>query len=79
MTPDDPRKPPPDEPAPRAASLLPVLGAVLASFLGIRKKAAGERDMLTIKPLHVILAALLAAAALVAAVLVLVSLITRNG
>jgi len=79
MTPGDPRAEPPVEPVPRPAGFLRVLGAVLASFLGIRKKAAGERDMVTIKPLHVILAGLLAAAVLVATVAVLVSVITRKG
>jgi Protein of unknown function (DUF2970) len=76
---------PPEEPPPRtgteppAAGFLRVLGAVFSSFFGIRKKAAGERDMVTIKPLHVILAGLLGAAILVATLVVLVSLITRKG
>jgi hypothetical protein len=56
-----------------------VLGAVFWSFLGIRRRAAGERDMVTIKPLHVIVAGLLAAAALVGALLLLVTAITRKG
>ncbi len=76
----DHKAPPPDpEPAPRPASFLRVLGAVLSSFLGIRKRAAGEHDMVTIKPLHVILAGVLAAAAIVATLVVLVSFITRKG
>jgi hypothetical protein len=52
--------------------------AVFWSFFGIRKRAAGERDAVTIKPHHVILAGLLGAAILVAAVLTLVTLITRK-
>jgi hypothetical protein len=79
MTPSDPDTPGSDEPAARAAGFLQVLGAVFWSFLGIRKMAAGERDMVTIKPLHVIVAGVLAAAIVVAALLVLVTIITRKG
>ena len=80
MIPSDPDTPPRnDEPAPRSASFLQVLGAVFWSFLGIRKRASGERDMVTIKPLHVIVAGVLAAAAIVAALAVLVTIITRKG
>jgi len=56
-----------------------VLGAVFASFLGIRKKAAGDRDAMSIKPVHVILAGLLGAAILVAVVLTLVRFVTHPG
>ena len=79
MTPSDPDTPRSDEPAARAAGFLQVLGAVFWSFLGIRKMAAGERDMVTIKPLHVIIAGLLGAAALVATLVALVTIITRKG
>jgi Protein of unknown function (DUF2970) len=80
MTPGDPQAAPPDDPPPpRPAGFLRVLGAVFWSFLGIRKRAAGEQDMVTIKPMHVILAGLLLAAALVATLLVLVTVITRKG
>jgi hypothetical protein len=80
MTPSDPDTPPQgDTPGPRSAGFLQVLGAVFWSFFGVRKRAAGERDMVTIKPLHVIVAALLAAAAIVATMLTLVTLITRRG
>jgi hypothetical protein len=79
MTPDDPQAAPPDDrPMPRPAGFLRVLGAVFWSFLGIRKKAAGERDMVTIKPAHVIVAGLLAAAVLVFALILLVTAITRK-
>jgi hypothetical protein len=54
------------------------MGAVFFSFLGIRRKASGERDMVTIKPVHVIIAGLLGAAIFVAALIVLVTMITRN-
>ena len=63
IAPPDPHRPPdtPIEAAP-AAGLLRVLGAVFSSFLGIRRKASGERDMVTFKPVHVIVAGLFAAA-----------------
>ncbi len=80
MTSSDPQAPPPENgPTPRPAGFLQVFGAVFWSFLGIRKRAAGERDMLTIKPLHVIVAGVLLAAVLVAAVLTLVTIITHKG
>ena len=63
--------------APPRAGFCRVLGAVFASFLGIRKKAAGERDATSIKPLHVIVAGLVGAAILAAAVLSLVRFITH--
>ena len=80
MTPSDPHAPPPDGDAgPSQAGFLQVLGAVFSSFFGIRKKAAGERDMVSIKPLHVIVAGVLGAAILVAVLVLLVSYITRKG
>jgi hypothetical protein len=80
MHPSDPdTRPRDDGPAPRSAGFLQVLGAVFWSFFGIRKRAAGERDMVTIKPLHVIIAGLLGAAALVATLVALVTIITRKG
>ena len=81
MTDRPERDPPPPpsraEPAP-AAGFLRVLAAVFASFLGIRKKATGERDMVTIKPVHVIIAGLLGAAICVAVLVALVTMITRK-
>ena len=80
MTPNEPHAPPPDgDTGPRPAGFLQVLGAVFSSFLGIRKRAAGERDMVSIKPLHVIVAGVLGAAFLVATLVLLVSYITRKG
>ncbi len=71
--------PPPREPAePQgSASFVQVLGAVLSSFLGIRKKASGERDTVTIKPQHVIVAGILCATLFVLVLVVLVRFITR--
>ena len=65
--------------APPRAGFFRVLAAVFASFLGIRKKAAGERDTTSIKPLHVIVAGLLGAAILAATVLILVRVVTHQG
>lgn len=63
---------------PRNAGFLQVLGAVFWSFLGIRKRASGERDTVTIRPVHVIAAGVLGAALFVAILVTLVSFITRH-
>ena len=74
-----PDRPPrvPSTPDPAPAGFLRALGAVFSAFLGIRKKAAGEHDAVTIKPLHVIIAGVLGAALLVVALVVLVKIVTR--
>ena len=80
MKPDDAQTPsqrPGPESAP-PASFLKVLGAVFSSFFGVRKRSAGERDEVSIKLHHVIIAGLLGAAMLVAAVATLVAFITRH-
>jgi hypothetical protein len=71
--------PPGDRPEPRPAGFLQVLLAVFSSFFGVRKRAAGERDMVTIKPVHVIIAGVLGAAILVGLVVTLVRVVTRAG
>jgi hypothetical protein len=53
------------------------MGAVFWSFLGIRRKASGDRDAGTIKPVHVIIAGVLGAAIFVAVLVTLVHFITR--
>ncbi|MGH8798986.1 MAG: DUF2970 domain-containing protein [Casimicrobiaceae bacterium] len=63
---------------PRQAGFLQVVGAVFWSFFGVRRKAAGERDMVTIKLVHVVIAGLLGAALFVAVLIALVSYITRH-
>jgi hypothetical protein len=68
----------PDADTPRPASFAQVAAAVFWSFFGIRKKAAGERDAMSIKPLHVIIAGLLGAAILVALMLTLVHFIVHS-
>jgi hypothetical protein len=65
-------------PPPRQATLLELLGAVFWSFFGVRKSEAMRRDTVTIKPHQVIIVGVLCAAVLVAALLILVRLITRG-
>jgi hypothetical protein len=76
-------EPPPSRQAPPppqgSAGFAQVAGAVFWSFFGIRRKAAGERDMVTIKPHHVIVAGLLGAAIFVFVLIVLVRIITHKG
>jgi hypothetical protein len=65
--------------ADREAGFIQVIGAVFWSFFGVRRKAAGERDMVTIKPLHVVVAGLLGAAIFIFVLIALVTVITRKG
>jgi hypothetical protein len=74
----DVRTPPPPPPAPRTATIRQVVGAVFWSFFGVRKGDAMRRDAVTIRPHQLIVVGILFAAALVAALLILVRLITRN-
>ena len=73
-----------DDPTPReadsrpSASFLQVMSAVFWSFFGVRKRSAGERDAVTIKLHHVIIAGLIGAAMLVAAVATLVHFVARS-
>jgi hypothetical protein len=60
-----------------SAGFLQVMGAVFASFFGVRKRASGERDVGSIKPMHVIAAGVLGAAILVALIATLVHFVTR--
>ena len=71
------RPPDPQSVPARPAGFLRVMGAVFWSFLGIRRKASGDRDAGTIKPLHVIVAGVLGAAIFVAVLVTLVHFITR--
>lgn len=61
---------------PRKATPLEVAKAVLWSFLGIRKRAAHERDAVTIKPAQVIVAGIVGAAIFVLGLILLVRFIT---
>lgn len=70
---------PPAEPPgePRRASWLQVISAVWWSFFGIRKRAAMSRDVVAIKPQHVIIVGIVLAAIMVLALVALVQFITR--
>ncbi len=76
VPPQSPQRPPG---AGRNAGFMQIIGAVFWSFFGIRRKVAGERDMVTIKPHHVVIAGVLGAAIFVAVLIALVTIITRKG
>ena len=60
----------------RKASPLQVAKAVLSAFIGIRKRAAHERDAVTITPLQVIITGIIFAAIFVLSLVMLVRTIT---
>ena len=60
----------------RKATPLQVAKAVLSAFIGIRKRAAHERDVVTLTPLQVIVAGVIGAAILVVSLVTLVRFIT---
>jgi len=60
----------------RKAGPLDVAKAVFWSFLGIRKRAAHEKDAVTIKPAQVIVAGIIGAVIFVLTLVVLVRFIT---
>jgi hypothetical protein len=60
----------------RDAGPLDVAKAVFWSFLGIRKRAAHEKDFVTLKPLQVIIAGIIGAVIFVVCLVVLVRYIT---
>lgn len=60
----------------RKASPLQVIKAVCWSFLGIRRRAAYEKDAVTLKPAQVIIAGIIGAAVLVLSLVLLVRFIT---
>jgi hypothetical protein len=59
------------------SSPLRAFSAVLGAFIGIRKSSARDRDLASLKPVHVIVAGLIAAAVFVVTIVTLVLLITR--
>jgi hypothetical protein len=61
---------------PRQAGPLDVAKAVFWSFFGIRKRAAHEKDAVTLKPAQVIVAGVIGAIILVLSLVTLVSFIT---
>ena len=66
----------PGEGRPRNAGPLDVAKAVFWSFLGIRKRAAHEKDFVTLKPVQVIVAGIIGAVILVLSIVTLVRFIT---
>ncbi len=60
----------------RKATPLQVAKAVLSAFIGIRKRAAHERDAVTITPLQAIITGIVFAAILVLSLVILVRTIT---
>jgi hypothetical protein len=62
---------------PREATPLQAAKAVFWSFFGIRKRAAHERDAVTLRPAQVIVAGIIGALILIASLLTLVMLVTR--
>ena len=74
-----PDVPPPDPSAvPKRATLPQVASAVFWSFFGVRKGRHMLQDTTTINPLHVVIVGVVAGAVFVAALVVLVTVITRN-
>ena len=61
---------------PRKATPLQVVKAVLSAFIGIRKRAAHERDVVTLTPLQVIVAGIIGAVIFVLSLVTLVRFIT---
>lgn len=68
-----------DEPTaePRKATAFDVAKAVFWSFLGIRRRAAHERDAVTLKPAQVIVAGIVGAVIFISILVMLVRYITR--
>ena len=60
----------------RKATPLQVAKAVLSAFIGIRKRAAHEQDAVTLSPVQVIIAGVIATAVLVLSLVMLVRFIT---
>jgi hypothetical protein len=74
QSPSAPR-PPPER---RPATFLQVASAVFWSFFGVRKGRHMLQDTTTIKPLHIVVIGLLSGLAFVLALILVVTLITRN-
>ena len=62
--------------APRKATPLQVVKTVLSAFIGIRKRAAHERDVVMLTPLQVIVAGIIGAVIFVLSLVTLVRFIT---
>lgn len=81
QVPDPPPSPTPTPeppPAARNASILQVVPAVFASFLGIRKGRAMQKDAVTIRPHQVILVGLVLLAIFVVTLIFFVRFVIRS-
>ena len=58
------------------SSPLRAVSAVLGAFIGIRKSSSRDRDLANLKPIHVIVVGVVAAALFVLTIVTLVRLIT---
>jgi amino acid transporter len=67
----------PDRSPRSAPSFLAAIVAVLSAFVGIRKRGASLADQ-GIKPLHIVLAAILCVASLIAGIVTIVHLVIAN-
>lgn len=66
------------ETPPRNATLLQVVAAVFGSFFGIRKGQSMQRDAVTIRPVQVIIVAVIAAALFVLVLVLVVRFIIAH-
>jgi len=71
-------EPSPQEPPPARATLLQIASAVFWSFFGVRRGKDMERDAVTIKPLHIVIAGLVAGVVFVLLLVALVTFLTRK-
>ncbi len=63
----------------RRGSFVRTFRAVAWSFFGVRKSSDLERDVSELNPVHVVIAAVVAAALFIAALVALVSWVIRSG
>ena len=71
-----PVEPPEESPTARKANFGQTFRAVAWSFLGIRRSADHEQDVKKLNPIHVVIAAVLGAAAFVVFLVVVVHFVT---
>ena len=62
----------------KASNPLRAVAAVLSAFIGIRKSSARDKDLANLRPVHVIVVGLIAAALFVAVLVTLVQVITSR-
>ena len=65
--------------APRVAKVLRTFKAVAWSFFGVRQASEYEKDVAQLKPVHVIIAGVLSAAAFVVVLVLLVKWVVGSG